>query len=69
MVARRESKKSSEGDMDKKSQAVLVVGILAAAGGIIIAAPTWASLVTPAAVGGFLVALAGVLGTAFGVKS
>jgi hypothetical protein len=55
--------------MTNKSKIVLFVTILGAVGGIVIAAPTWASLATPAAVGGFLVTAASALGAAFGVKA
>ena len=54
--------------MDRKSKVVLVVALLMSAGGIVMAAPTWVSLATPAAVGGLLIAVAGALAAAFGVK-
>jgi hypothetical protein len=55
--------------MDRKSIAVLAVSLLTSIGGVVLAAPTWASLQTPAAVGGFLLAIAGSLAAAFGVKA
>ena len=55
--------------MDKKSIAVLAVSLLTSLGGVVLAAPSWESLTTPAAVGGFLLAVAGALTAAFGVKS
>ena len=55
--------------MDRKSAAVLAVSLLSALGGIVVAAPTWSSLTTPAALGGFLLAVGGALAAAFGVKT
>ena len=54
--------------MDNRSKLILVVALLMSVGGIVMAAPTWASLATPAAFGGALVAVAGALSAAFGVK-
>lgn len=47
---------------------VLILTVLGALGGIIVAAPSWESLLTPNAVGGFLLAIASTVGAAYGVK-
>lgn len=47
----------------------VVVLVFVSIGAIVVAAPTWASLATPAAVGGALVAVGSVLGAVFGVNT
>lgn len=53
--------------MDTKSKTVLFIGILMGIGGIVVAAPTWVSLTTPAAVGGAMLAIGGTFAAAYGV--
>jgi hypothetical protein len=55
--------------LNARSRLVLILTALGSLGGIIAAAPSWASLLTPQAFGGALLTLSSVLGAAYGVET
>lgn len=55
-------------NLSRRDIVMLMVSLFTSVGGIVYAAPTWHSLATPLAFGGFLMAIAGALTAAFGVE-
>lgn len=55
--------------MNQRSTVILILTILGSLGGIIAAAPTWESLLTPQAFGGAILVLTSTVSAAFGVQT